>query len=320
MHKPLLALTMATALLAACGGQSEPPPAEPAPEAAAPAVLPDTIVAERGGFIPEGVEYDTANDRFLTGSIAEGSIFQIHPDGRVSAVVSDPDLVSSIGIEVDESRDLLLVANADATVFQGNSPGQAKLGVYRLSSGERLAMVDLATAIADPPADAAYFANDVAVGADGTAFVTDTRMNVVYSVSPDYRASVLHRFEPSEDFAPNGIAYHASGFLLVAGGRTLWKVPIDNPAGATQVTLSEEVAGQDGIVWAGDDRLAIVSNSSSQVVVVTSTDAWQTAQQAAVATYEMQATTAAVVGDDIYVLHPHFGDDEPPSLERVTLQ
>ena len=282
--------------------------------------LPATIVAERGGFIPEGVEYDTANRRLLTGSLSEGSIFQIQTDGRLTTIVSDPDLVSSVGIEADEPRARLLVANADRSVFEGGSTGQAKLGVYDLATGERVAMVDLAAALADAPADASYFANDVAVGDDGTAYVTDTRMNVIYRVSTDYEASVLSRFEPMEGLGLNGIVYHASGYLLVAGGATLWKVPVDAPAGATQVMLPEVVAGQDGMVWTADGLLAIVSNSESRVVALTSVDEWATAQLAGVGTYEVQATTAAVVDGEIYVVHPHFADEDPPSFERVTLQ
>jgi hypothetical protein len=56
-----------------------------------------------------------------------------------------------VGIEVDDPRDRLLVANADSSVFQGGGAGQAKLGVYNLTTGERIAMVDLATAITDAP-------------------------------------------------------------------------------------------------------------------------------------------------------------------------
>jgi sugar lactone lactonase YvrE len=305
------------------GCAAEPEPAAPAAETQATAPvpdLPDTIVAERGGFIPEGIEYDSTNGRILTGSLSEGTIFQIHSDGRVTPVVSDPDLLSSVGIEVDEPRDRLLVANADRSVFQAGGAGQAKLGVYNLTTGERMAMVDLAAVIADAPDDAVYFANDVAVGDDGTAYVTDTRMNVIYRVSPDYQASVFHRFEPMEGMALNGIVHHPSGYLLVASAATLYKVPLDNPAQASQVTLPEEVPGQDGMLWTADGRLAIVSNSSNRVVALTSNDDWATAQLAGVATYSVQATTAAAVGDDIYVVHPHFADQEPPSIARVTFQ
>ena len=75
----------------------------------------------------------------LAMSETESKIFQIHNDGRMTTVVSDPDLVASMGIEVDEPRDRLLVVGR----------GQAKLGVYNLTTGERIAMVDLAAAIND---------------------------------------------------------------------------------------------------------------------------------------------------------------------------
>ena len=49
-----------------------------------------------------------------------------------------------MGIEVDEVRDRLVVGNSDRSVFQSGGAGQAKLGVYNLTTGERIAMVDMA--------------------------------------------------------------------------------------------------------------------------------------------------------------------------------
>lgn len=74
------------------------------------------------------------------------------------------------------------------------------------------------------------------------------------------------------------------------------------------------------MLWTADGRLAIVSNSGNRVVALRSTDEWASAQLAGVATYSGQATTAAAVGDAIYVVHPQLADAEPPSIERVTLQ
>ena len=314
-------IAVVCAMVVACAVESEPDapgsPADTMPAAAAAMPLPDLIVAERGGFIPEGIEYDMANGRLLTGSLSEGTIFEIHPDGSVVPAVSDPDLVSSVGIEVDELRDRLLVANSDFAVFQNGAPGQAKLGVYNLASGDRIAMVDLAAAIPDVGADAAYFANDVVAADDGAAYVTDTQMNLIYRVSPEYEASVLHRFGDG-GAGPNGIVEHPAGYLLVARGATLWKVPLDNPAGAAEVTLPEEIPGQDGMVWSAG-RLAIVS-SANRVVALTSSDDWVTADLAAAAGYDTPATTAAVVGDDVYVVHPAFAGDTPPSFERVVFR
>lgn len=91
--------------------------------------IPDVITAERGGFVPEGIEYDRANGRFLTGSLADGSIYEVGLDGSLTAFIMDPALVSSVGIEADEARDRLLVTNSNAAVFGmplGNPDGDRK--------------------------------------------------------------------------------------------------------------------------------------------------------------------------------------------------
>ena len=309
-------------VVSGCAGESEPDPAAEMPVSAAPTpaseALPAVIVANRTGFIPEGVEYDMANGRLLTGSLSEGSVFEIGPDEQVTEFVNDPELVSSVGIEADEAYGRLFVANADRSVFQGEGQGQAKLGVYDLSTGSRLAMVDLASTVTDPPEDAAYFANDVAVADNGTAYVTDTRLSAIYEVSTEYEASLLHRFDDGGS-GPNGIVYHPAGFLLVARGATLWKVPVDDPATLSEVLVAEEITGQDGMVWSAM-RLVIVSNDANRIVALRSEDEWGTAEVVGVGAYEPQATTAAVVGDAIYVVHPHFADDDPPSVSRVELQ
>ncbi len=64
----------------------------------------------------------------------------------------------------------------------------------------------------------------------------------------------------------------------------LWKVPLDDPGAVAEVTLPEEVPGQDGMVWTAG-RLAIVSNSANRVVAVTSDDDWVSASVAGVASY-----------------------------------
>ncbi len=312
--------------IAACGFLAaactpEPPPPPPPAPAPPPGPAGESFTAARGGFIPEGVEYDKANGRFLTGSLAEGSIFVIGRDGSVTPFVTDSSLVSSVGIEADEARDRLLVANSDRAVFQPGSAGQAKLNVYNLTTGERLAMVDLAAQIGTPSDPPAYFANDVAVDTEGNAYVTDTRMNVIYKVTPDYQASVLHRFPALDGGAAlNGIEYHAAGYLLVVAGPLLFKVPVANPAGTTQVQVATPVPGQDGIVWAADGTLAAVSNSEQQVVKLTSSDDWATARRSGVAMLAGQATTAAAVGDDIWAVHPHFADADPPSFEQAVFK
>ncbi len=318
--RSLMLGVVCSAFAVSCFEQSGP---EPDVSARGPAAAeselgwPETIVAERNRFLPEGIEFDQTNSRFLVGSLREGSVFQLERDGRVTPVVEDPELVSSVGIEVDEARGRLLVVNSDSSIFTDGGTGQAKLGVFDLSSHERIAMVDLAATIEDRTAETVFFANDVTVDDEGIIYVSDTRTGAIYRVDEAYEASLLPRFVPSDAFAPNGLVYHPSGYLLVAGGESLYKVPLDNPANASQVRLPEPVPGADGVVWMGDGRLAIVANRANRVVALTSSDDWASAELAGVAPYEVMATTVAVVGDDLYVVHPHFRDDGLPSIERV---
>ncbi len=285
---------------------------------------PDVIVAERNQFLPEGVEYDQARARFLVGSLREGSVYLLERDGSLTTFVEDPDLVSSVGIEIDQKRGRLLVANSDSSIFGGTGTGQAKLGVFDLNTGARLAMVDLAATLENRTAETIVFANDVTVDDRGTIYISDTRARVIYRVDQAYRASVFHRFEQTPAFAPNGLVYHPSGYLLIAGGESLYKLSLDHsgtaPASASQVRIPEPISGADGMVWRSDGQLAIVANKINRVVVLKSTDEWSSAELVGTAAFEVMATTVAVVGDELYVVHPHFRDEGVPSVERVEVR
>ncbi|MCI5107602.1 MAG: SMP-30/gluconolactonase/LRE family protein [Pseudomonadales bacterium] len=277
--------------------------------------FPDRIVAERGGFIPEGIEFDSNNRRLLVGSIADGSVYAIDGNGRLQEVVSDSQLIASVGIEADEVRNRLLVANSNTRIEQGD----AMLGVYELDSGAPIAMVDLADAIEDRPADAAHFANDVAVSTHGTAFVTDTRMNIVYRVDNYYNAEVLLDLGRDSGYNLNGIEFHPAGLLLVAspGNGKLLRVPVNNPQNWAEVDLELPMYGGDGLVWASDGGLVATSNNASRVLKYHSDDNWRSARLTGVASFSGQGTTAAAVDDDIYVVQPQFTSQDAPVILRA---
>jgi hypothetical protein len=298
-------------------------------EQAAPATTvrsaPEVIIAARGGFMPEGVEYDRAKERFLAGSFVDGTIYEIGFDGSVTPFVTDADLVSSVGIEADESRGRLLVANSNAAAFgmpvgAPEGPRRAQLGVYDLATGKRLAMVDLG-AVVDTANDAVFFANDVAVADDGTAFVTDTIRNVVYRVDTDYNAGIHYSFDATEGLALNGIEWHPDGYLLISdvGNGALYRLPTAAGGVAEVVSVPGALPGADGIVWRADGALVVVQNSTTdgRLVALTSEDGWVSAPILEVATHEGQSTAAAAVGDDVYMVQPHFADQNPPTIRRA---
>lgn len=278
-------------------------------------VPPDRIVAERGGFIPEGIEFDTLNNRFLTGSLADGTIYEITYNGQLVPAFTSPDLISTVGIEVDEPRNRLLVTNSD----MNSTTGAAMLGVFDLDSGSQLAMIDLTASIEDKPADSNHFANDVVVSTAGTVFVTDSSQSIVYKIDRYYQASVLLNFGSESPFGLNGLEYHSAGYLILVSPGTgqLVKVPVDNPDNWSVVELDYPATGGDGLVWASDGSLVSISNNSGNVLKYRSDDNWASAHLVGMASFEGQATTGAVVGDDIYVVQPHFADDQAPVILRA---
>jgi sugar lactone lactonase YvrE len=320
----LLALCLPLGL--ACGG---PPDAEPDAGAAqiAQTALPDTLRVGVPGLHPEGVEYDEAGGRFLVGSVTMGTITEVRDDGTYGPFVEDEDLISSIGIHIDSENGRLLVANSDLGVFQDPEfPGQAKLGIYDLGSGARLHMVDLGALVPG----ARHFANDVTVGPDGTAYVTDSLSPVVYRVDLDGNATVLVENEllTGQPIGLNGIDYHPDGYLLVAlmGAQSMARIPLDAPDELTEVALSEPLVG-DGLALRFDGTLVVVGSSIGgdgspvpEVLLLRSMDGWSTAEVSARATTPSQPTTAALRGDAVYAVNPHFsglGAEEPVQVFEI---
>lgn len=308
-----LAWTLA-GLLAACGGQAtndgEASSETNAEVEAAPP--PDRVRIADPGLHPEGVEWDAERGRFLVSSVTRGTVTEVRDDGTHSVFIQDSDIVSSIGIHLDHARGRLLVANSNVASFQG-ADGHAMLGAYDLESGNRLFMADLG-ATAD--ASGAHFANDVTVGPDGTAYVTDSLTPVIYAVSTEGDVSVLARDGLlAEGGFLNGIEYHPDGYLLVAlgGAQALLKVELGPEPTVTRVETPEPF-GADGLSLMADGRLvAVVStgegeSARSEVLLLTSADGWATAEITARVDAADDATTAAIRGDAIYVVDARFAD------------
>lgn len=279
--------------------------------------LPDTVLIEDPGLHPEGVEWDADRSRFLVSSVTRGTVTAVEDDGALETLVEDGDVTASIGVHIDRERGRLLVADADPSAIQGAGEGHARLGIYDLETGERLHHVDLGGLH-----DGRHFANDVTVGPDGSAYVTDSFSPVIYRVSPGGEASVFVEDERlgTEGFGLNGIDHHPDGYLLVvmAGDRTLYRVPLDAPGELSEVELSEPF-GADGLVLRDDGALVAVATTGSgedqrsEALLLRSDDGWSSARVVDRAPAP-GATTAAVRDGAVYVVNPHFaemGGDEP---------
>jgi sugar lactone lactonase YvrE len=279
--------------------------------------LPDQVLIQHPGLFPEGIEWDAVGSRFLVGSLSEGTIYAVADDGTLTPFIEDDDLRSSVGIHIDAERNRLLVCNSDRS--EEPQDPVISLMAYDLETGERLFAADLASVAPEGN----HFANDVTVDGEGNAYVTDSFSPVIYKVDLEGTPSVFLEDEQfaSTSFGLNGIDFHPNGYLIVGKGsdNALFKVPLDDPASFTQVTISGSFMGPDGLfLEAGGDLIAV--GPPSAVYILSSEDDWQTATVVTQATTEQQATTVTVRNDEVYAVQAHLdgmGSDTPPDVFEI---
>lgn len=245
-----------------------------------------SVVVNQPALYPEGIEYDASTNRFLLSSVREGTVYEVLANGVVRPFIQDDRLVSSTGIHVDTQRNRLLVPNSDYGVSLNSTPETidrlAALGIYDLSTGDVITYVDLEGL--RPGAD--HFANDVAVDAEGNAYVTDSLSPILYKVTPAGEASIFLESDRflGNGFNLNGIVYHPDGYLIMVkkSEGVLFKVPLDNPEAFSEIQTDRDFVGADGLILAADQDLIVITNRSgdtvsNEVFALNSQDDWQSA-------------------------------------------
>lgn len=281
------------------------------------AQLPERIVVAQPGLYPEGIEWDAKERRFLISSAADGSVTAVGDDGNTILFAPGEGLTSTLGTYLDTDRNRLLVTGADfAALDDAARPGEAKLAVYDATSGRRLQLIELA----DLLPQGRHLANDVTVDTAGNAYVTDSFTPAIYKVTPTGEATVLITDPRLSSPRPagiglNGIQYHPGGYLLaaVAGADKLFRIPLDNPAGLTEVQLPEPIS-IDGITLESDGNVVVAAPFAPAVIRLTSRDDWMSTQ--IVTRREVAATdttTNTTIRDGVvYALNAHFAQMNGP--------
>jgi hypothetical protein len=191
-HSMLPLCFLVTLVLSACApAQENAPPAAEAESTADPS-LPLWTVTE-GISTPESVYVD----------VDSGSIF-------VSQVIGVPTEADGMGRIVRLGMDGAVVDTDWVTGLDAPKGLRSYAGVLWTADIDKVIGFDIATGdeVARVLIDGAQFLNDVAVGGDGTVYVSDMMANRIYSVQ-DGTATVFAEGEQLE--WPNG--------LLVEGGR-----------------------------------------------------------------------------------------------------
>lgn len=259
------------------------------------------IVFTETDLFPEGVAYDSKNDRFLVSSFRRGDIGIVTADGSYTPFITDPTLMATTGLEIDMAHQRLYVSNAPNGV-----------GVYDLATGDRIFYADLAALLPGAP----IFVNDIALDPQGNAYVTNSFIPIIYKITPDGDASIFineSSLALPGQFGFNGIEYSNSGLLLVAytAMNAILKFPIKEPSAYSMVQLDASLARPDGLLLSPNGKeLTVVNNAgggNGMVLTFTSRDKFETASlQKSFSTGPVFPTTATTDGKTVFVIYAYL--------------
>lgn len=224
----------------------------------------DTVaitVADVGLQTPESVLHDTEADVYLVSNIngaptaedGNGFIARVAPDGAVAALKW-----------IDGQRDGITLNAPKGMAIRGDTLYVTDITAVRAFhrvSGEPLGSWTV---------PGSTFLNDLAIGPDGTLYVSDSGLN------PDFSSSgtdAVYRFEDGEPVAvvegaelggPNGLAVMGDQVVMVTFGAPAIKTA---PVGGGEATVLAELPGGqlDGVVVLDDGSMLVSSWETSSV-------------------------------------------------------
>ncbi|WP_338697427.1 hypothetical protein V5279_11685 [Bradyrhizobium sp. 26S5] len=221
---------------------------------------------------PESVT-STSDGTLYVGSFNQGGVTKI-AGGKAEQLVKPGagDSRSTLGVLADEKSGTLYVCSNDISGFGVAGPSETKgawLKTFDLKSGAPKGSF----ALSDPKS----LCNDIVVGADGTAYVSDSFTPIVYSLKPG--GTALATFATDPQLAPakdgvglDGIAIGADGNLYVTTfiPAKLFKIEMkDGKAGAvTELKPSRPLDHADALRAHGSSLLLIEGNGKLDKVTV----------------------------------------------------
>lgn len=281
-------------------------------------------------FAPEGISHDTSGNLYV-GSLTQGRIVKISPKtGNVTefAVAGANGLVTVVGVHVEGKQTFAcssdpgigaLTGTAAPALVAFNTETGAPAGRYQLPEG-------------------GIFCNDIAALPDGTILATDSFAPRIYALKPGADKLEIwldnSRFV-GEGFNLNGIAYEGGAvFVARYNTGTLHRIELgtDGQAGKiTDLMMSEEIHGADGLTALGDGRFLVVEggglSADARGALWGASLAGETVKLEAIAENLNVPTTATVVGKTAYVVEgqldhlfdPDAGPADPYRILAIEL-
>jgi sugar lactone lactonase YvrE len=211
----------------------------------------------------EGIAWREKTGDFFFGDVNGRAVWRRKPDGSLLRFSPDGDeLLGVFGLAVDESGGALWLATAAVPAMSGFAPemdGTAALVQLDLDSGVVREIVAVPHA---GGGGGSHVFGDLALGPDGSVFVTDSGAPIVWRLAPG--AHALELFVESEEFISlQGIVVSGEGTELVVADHANGLLAID--LGSRSIRRLEAppdttLIGLDGLVLALNGDVVAIQN------------------------------------------------------------
>lgn len=279
---------------------------------------------------PESVT-STKDGTLYAGSFNNDGVVKVAPGGKAEQFVKPGanGSRSTLGVLADEKSGTLFLCSNDLSGLGVAGPSNAKgsvLKTFDLKTGADKGSFALA--------ESGSLCNDIAVGNDGTAYITDSLAPNIYSLKPG--ATKLEVWASDPAFAPakdgvglDGVAIGADGniYLTTYIPAKLFRVMVkDGKAGAvTELKPSRVLDHADAMRAIGDGFLVIEGAGRLDKVTIkgdeAQVDVVQDGLTEPVSVTQVGNTGWVAEGKLSYIIGPNKGKDPGPfTLKPVTLK
>lgn len=211
----------------------------------------------------EGIAFDPVHRRLFAGSVADRALLTHGAQGWAALPIAN--LGGVFGMAVDNERRLLWLATGHADPVPGGADvfaGLVAVDLDRLTEARRVAMPGVRP-------------GDVAIGRDGSLFVSDGTTGAIHICRPGCTTlSVL--VAPGRLPSPQGMVAHADGRRLIVADYSRGLLSVDIATGVVEPIFPAEPAmleGIDGLLAHNDRLIAIQNGSSPRRIIAISLDA-----------------------------------------------
>ncbi|MFP5288671.1 MAG: SMP-30/gluconolactonase/LRE family protein [Thermoanaerobaculia bacterium] len=215
-------------------------------------------------LIPEGIAHDPKTGAFFLGSLHKSKIVRIDKAGKVSDFTTSGQdgLWEVLGMKVDPATRTLWVCSA-AGAAAGEADGSAGLFRYDVDTGKLRGKHVL------PGKPQPHLFNDLAFGAGGEVFLTDSKAGTLYRLKPGQ--DQLEVFVgPGTLIYPNGVAISTDHKKLFVADFAKNLSIVDVATGQARPLPHPErvnVAGIDGLYLYGNTLIAVQNSAGVERIV-----------------------------------------------------